>query len=328
MNQTRMSRGATTTAPTSARATERAGFWYSHRGYALGTTLRRLREKRFSSFVTLLMIGLALSLPLLLMLLGPGFTKLGAAGAQTPGLVAYLEPTLTDIEGSRLTDSLATRANIAEASYVSKAEALELMSSDSSLRSTLDILGENPLPGSILVTPDTSADMQTAAGHRLLAATLSALPGVAHVEADLDWVERVSALTRFARFAGWLSITVLAIACLMVVSHTIRLEAMRHTREAQVVHLLGGSRAFRRRPFIYLGALYGLLGALGASVAAVFAILVLRGPVESLAASYAINYTLPLPSLATLGIFVILCTFIGMVAAMLSIKQVNPQLSS
>lgn len=304
----------------------RNAFWFSHRGYALRNTLRRFIKQKFASLLTLAVLGLSLSLPMLVLVLAPDIVRLGSTAPQSPGIVIYLDPSLSDIQGARLAAALQDRDSIDMATYVSKAEALELLGNDTSLQSSVDILGNNPLPGSVLLTPARSTELQTVAEHRLLANTLGALPQVLQVEIDLEWVERLAAITRFARIAGWLSISVLAIACLMAISNTIRLEAIRQTRESRVVHLLGANNSFRRRPFVYLGALLGLGGAIAACFLSTVAIYLLREPVESLARSYAFDYTLPLPALSTALIFVICCTFLGMLAALISVRRVNPQL--
>lgn len=316
--------------------TERHAFWFSHSGYALRNTLRRFFKQKFASLMTLFVIGLSLALPVLVMVLAPDMARMAQQAPQSPGIVAYLDPALNDLQGAKIAASLEDRNTIGSAVYVSKAEALALLSGDpgkdtggeDSIRTTIAVLGDNPLPGSILITPAAGSESQSVATHRLLANTVRALPQVSQVEINLEWVERLGALTRFARIAGWISIAVLAIACLMAISNTIRLEALRHTRESRVVHLLGASRSFRRRPFVYLGALLGMSGASVACCLASIAIMVLREPVHSLASSYALDYTLPLPTLGMAAIFVMVCTFLGMFAALISVRRIDPRMGA
>ncbi len=309
----------------------RHAFWFTHSGYALRNTLQRFGNQKFASLMTLFVIGLSLSLPVLVLVLAPDINNLGRSAPQTSAMIAYLDPSLNDIQGAKLAASLMERDTIASADYVSKEEALNLLASGDpgshdSVRHTIEVLGANPLPGSVVITPAATADLQSAAAHRLLSGTISALPQVTQVEVNLEWVERLNAITRFVRLAGWLSITVLAVACLMAISNTIRLEALRHTKETRVAHLLGASRSFRRRPFVYLGAVLGMAGALIACCLATIAILLLRGPVQGLAKSYALDYDLPLPSVEMTVLFVMACTFLGMLAALISVRQVNPRI--
>jgi cell division transport system permease protein len=93
--------------------------------------------------------------------------------------------------------------------------------------------------------------------------------------------------------------------CLLVVGNTVRLDIQSRREEIGVLQLLGASDGFVRRPFLYLGAWYGLgAGALALGVLTL-AWLALREPLADLAARYGSNFALqglpPLPALAVLA---------------------------
>src|SRR5690606_8681346 len=77
---------------------------------------------------------------------------------------------------------------------------------------------------------------------------------------------------------------------LAVVGNTIRLEIQNRRAEIEVTKLVGGSNAFVRRPFLYTGVLYGLLGALLAAAIVLAATSVLAPAVADLAAAYGSRY--------------------------------------
>jgi len=105
-------------------ATTRHAFWFTTRGYALRSTLRRLVHRKLASLTTLGVMSLSLTLPVLLFLLLPDMLRVTAASTSSPGLVAYLDTNLSDIEGARLATSIEQRADVQDADYVSKADAL------------------------------------------------------------------------------------------------------------------------------------------------------------------------------------------------------------
>ena len=76
--------------------------------------------------------------------------------------------------------------------------------------------------------------------------------------------------------------------------------------EIEVTKLVGGSNAFVRRPFLYTGLYYGLLGALIAALLVLLGLSLLNGPVTRLATSYGSDFRLLTPDLgqvaALLGI--------------------------
>ena len=84
----------------------------------------------------------------------------------------------------------------------------------------------------------------------------------------------------------------LGLGALLVVGNTVRLEIQSRREEIGVLQLLGASDGFIRRPFLYLGAWYGLgagVLALGLIAAAGGA---LREPLAALSGSYGSQFSL------------------------------------
>ena len=57
-----------------------------------------------------------------------------------------------------------------------------------------------------------------------------------------------------------LAVAVLAVAILLIVGNTIRLDIQNRSQEIEVQKLVGAANAFIRRPFLDSGAWYGLGG--------------------------------------------------------------------
>src|SRR5690606_40274425 len=78
----------------------------------------------------------------------------------------------------------------------------------------------------------------------------------------MAWVERLLAMLALAeRLIGVLGL-LLALAILLVVGNTIRLAIAARVDEIRVVKLVGGTNAWVRRPFLYTGLWYGMVGGL------------------------------------------------------------------
>jgi cell division transport system permease protein len=97
------------------------------------------------------------------------------------------------------------------------------------------------------------------------------------------------------RFGGRVALvlaTLLGLGALLVVGNTVRLDIQSRREEIGVLQHLGASDGFIRRPFLYLGAWYGLAAgalALGLLTAAWLA---LQAPLDALAASYGSRFAL------------------------------------
>jgi cell division transport system permease protein len=78
----------------------------------------------------------------------------------------------------------------------------------------------------------------------------------------------------------------LALGVVLVAGNTIRLEIENRRDEIQIMDLVGATGAFIRRPFLYAGAWYGLLGAILSWGLVDAAMALLQAPVGRVAALY------------------------------------------
>lgn len=296
-------------------------FAASHRGYAVSRSVAQLTARPFASATTLTVLAIVLTLPALLLFGAGALAGLIDRNATQPSLTAYLDPALADLEGARLATEVANRPGIANTRYLSRDEALATLADGSDLQSLVDDLEQNPLPGSIVVYPTSTPPGADGARERMsaLADEIRALPGVERVQYDLVWVERLGAAIALLRIAAGLLSVLLIVTALLVIGNTIRLELMRRRDERDVADLLGADRAFRDRPFLYTGALFGLTGGLLALVLALAAWGLLQGPVNTLAGLYGREALLSWPSASRLALVPLVALLLGVAGALFSL---------
>lgn len=300
-----------------AAGTGRSRWRYGRRGYALASSLAQLGGRKFASATTLLALGITLALPALLLFTMASLDTLANRSLDGESLTLYLDTDLTADASRTLADSVADRPGVRETRLISPAEALETFREQADVDAALAVLVENPLPGAIVVYPDTTQLEEAAV--RSLATALGALPGVERVQADLRWVRRLQAAVALARLVAVLLAGFLLLTALLVIANTIRLELSRRRNEQEVSRLLGASAGFMARPVIYAGALYGFLGGLIGILLALFALQLLRGPADDLARLYGSDFLLSAPSAERLGLILLVSTVLGLVAALLTL---------
>ena len=82
-------------------------------------------------------------------------------------------------------------------------------------------------------------------------------------------------------------------ACpLLVVGNTVRMDIQTRAEEIAVVQLMGASDGFVRRPFLYSGFWYGILGGVLAVLAVGIVEFVVHAPLLALLASYQNRFSL------------------------------------
>ena len=297
---------------------------YRKRGYALATSLRQIRLRKFASLSTLLVLGVTLSLPVMLTFAAGTLAKLGTRGVEGESLTLYLDMSVSDLDGATLSRTLLGRAGVRDTRYVSRDEALAEFRSKSDVGAALEALGDNPLPGAIIVYPDSNT--LTATRVELLANGLRKLPEVEQVQFDLRWVKRLHAVVSLIRLVGGLLAVFLTLTALMVIGNTIRLELIRRREEMEVASLLGASRQFMHRPILYTGALFGFLGGLVAAAIALWAFYALRQPANDLSRLYESAFRLEMPTVSHFLTILGVATLLGLIGAVTSLYRPSRQL--
>ncbi|MEO8719265.1 MAG: permease-like cell division protein FtsX [Burkholderiales bacterium] len=284
-----------------------------HRG-AFGRAARELAAQRAASLLNALVIGVALSLP------AGGYALLanlqGVAQRFTfePQLSVFLKP---EAKRAELEAHLRADSRVAALRFVSRDEALAELRVAEGLADVVAALERNPLPDAFVVR---AADGGAAALEDL-AGTLRALPGVANVQVDSAWAERLAALARIGRLAFAALAVLLATGLVAVTFNTIRLQILTQRAEIEVSQLLGATDAFVRRPFFYLGLLQGLAGGVLALVILWAGLAVLNAGVRDLAQAYGSSFQLAfLPGRDALAV-VAFSALLGWLGALMSVSK-------
>jgi cell division transport system permease protein len=147
---------------------------------------------------------------------------------------------------------------VADVTYVSKDEALRRFQANRQAQGEEDLtsyLRTNPLPASLEISLRKPDDFGVVTDE------LRADPIVARVKNIADLANKVSTVTEFLRTAGIALLAIIGAIVLFIVINTIRLAVVGRSEEIEIMRLVGASDAFIRWPFVFEGAMVGLLGA-------------------------------------------------------------------
>jgi cell division transport system permease protein len=175
------------------------------------------------------------------------------------GVVADLNDGISPATLDDLQTRLLAMPEVRSLEYVSKDEALRRYRAEREAQGQQDLtlyLPDNPLPASLEVKLRKPDD------YRTVATFLGAESAVKSVQNIEDTTNRLVTLTNFLRTFGVLLLAVIGSIVLFIVINTIRLAVLGRAEEIEVMRLVGASDAFIRWPFVFEGALVGLLGAL------------------------------------------------------------------
>lgn len=277
-----------------ARAPGAVGTWFDHHVYSFVASLGRLFRKPWSTALTVGVMALALALPLGLMLVLQNLERLAGDVQQSRQVTVFLTQATDDGAASALAATLRQRADVGAVEHRTPAQGLDALRARAGLDDAIDAVGENPLPHVLVVTPRGD--------ETLLAESLRQLPEADLVQHDLEWRQRLDGWLRFGGRLVWVLAALLGSGALLVVGNTVRLDIQSRRDEIAVLQLLGATDGFIRRPFLYLGAWYGLAAGALALAMLLAAGAALQAPLHALAASYGSTFALrgfTWPALAT-----------------------------
>jgi cell division transport system permease protein len=284
--------------------------------HALVSSAGHLARAPFATVFTVVVMGLALSLPLGLDVLVRNVRGATSDFSGAVGLSAYLHTGVSEQRAQQLADTARARAGVGTVTLITAGQALAQFRTQSGFGAALDALEGNPLPHVLAITPlatnASPADMES------LRRYLAAWPEVESVQLDGAWVARFNAILNLLRRSLLLAAALLGVGVVAVVGNTIRLEIQNRRAEIEVTKLVGGTNGFVRRPFLYTGALYGLLGGLAAWLVVEASLRALAPAAAQLAQSYGSRFELAGPSLRDLEYLLGMGTSLGWLGSWLA----------
>lgn len=223
-------------------------------------TLRRLAGTPLATLVTVSVIGIALSLPAGLYLLLSNLSQASDTMETQPQISLFLKLDAGKDTQRQIEQQLKGHAAIKTFRFVGRDQALKALSDSNGLGDLTAGLPNNPLPDAYVLTARESDVAQL----DKLRSEVSKWPGVETAELDSAWVKRLNAMLDLGRQLTFMLAILLAFGLIAGMGNIIRLQILTRQEEIEVSKLIGATDRFIRLPFLYHGALQGLLGGLAA----------------------------------------------------------------
>ena len=233
------------------------GRWFSDHLDSCLDSLGRFVLSPLQNLMTLLVIAVALSLPAMLYLLIKSADAGIADFQQTADISVYFKPGTSEQVSLRVQTSVLSMPGVDAVRFLSADMALQEFRHYSGLGDAVSYLNDNPLPATLLVTPDSNYPNIDP-----LLKDIGELESVDQIQFDYLWLRRLESLLAIVERAVLVLAALLGLGVVLILGNTIRLEIESRRDEIIVVKLIGGTDAFVRRPLLYTGIWFGLLGAL------------------------------------------------------------------
>jgi cell division transport system permease protein len=236
----------------------------------------------------------------------------------TTQITLYLDIKLSEKKARVLERQISKTGNVASTEFISRQAALEAFRETSGFGRSIDTLSSNPLPHTIIVEPVSNAD--TFAVKNLLN-TLQAIPEVKIAKLDTEWLERLYTILEIAKRSVVIVSILFSIAVLLIIGNTIRLDIQNRRQEIIVTKLIGATNAFIRRPFLYGGIWYGLLGGLMSWFIVEIGYLSIAGPLNRLNLLYQADLVLITFTFQDFIILISSSTLLGLIGSWIAVAK-------
>jgi cell division transport system permease protein len=284
---------------------------------ALKQALQRLTGKPLTTLLSALVIAIALTLPALGYVLVDNVASLARGISGKPEISVFLKNDVPAERVKAIETNLRTNTQIATVRFVPRDEALKQLAARGGFADVTGALSDNPLPDAFILDPRDDSP----ASFEALREQISTIPEVAQTQLDSEWVERLHAIIALARSTTLLLASLLGTALIIVTFNTIRLQILTQRHEISVKLLLGATRNYVRRPFLYFGLLQGLLGGVLAWGLVVALLLLIAPQIEALAQRYSIVLSIGGPAPWQGAALCVFAALLGWLGAAISVRR-------
>lgn len=296
----------------------RISAWFLHHLQSLVFSLGKLYRSPSSTLMTVAVIGITLTLPGGFYLFLKNIENISGDFRSTTQITLYLKLDLDLKKAHKFDQQLKARSEVADTYFISNSQALQDFKDNSGFGKSIDHLTDNPLPHTIIVQPAHESD---AVLIKTLLTKLQSLPEVDIAKLDTEWLERLYTLIDMAKRAVIIISLLFSFAVLLIIGNTIRLDIQNRYQEIIVTKLIGATNAFIRRPFLYGGVWYGLLGGIISWLLVELSAIALSGPFSHLNLLYQSSFKLMTFSFVDFMILITTSTLLGLAGSWLAVAR-------
>lgn len=300
--------------------------WFAAQRQACQASAQHLSQHPMASILTIVALAITLSLPTLFYVIADNVQSISHRWQPNGQIMVYLKPGLSENDTKTAIKAIQKLDNVAESKIISADEGMALLQNQPGMENLMDYLPSNPLPTAIRIIPVKQS--HNALALKQLKSQIMVIKQVDKVKMDQEWISQLHHLSKLITGSTELIFILLAVAVVLIVVNTLRLDIQNRIEEIQVLKLIGATDAYIQRPFLYTGFYYGLIAGIIAMITINICLSFIATLVSQLAASYQIQYSLysltPTESLTLLALSSGLGWFGARIAVRSQLKDIEP----
>jgi len=284
---------------------------------SIKTSWHHIRRSPIQSFTALLLMTFSFILISVFAIITNGIVKTLNYFETKPEITIYLKDGIDNSAIENLKTELANYKNIKEVRFISKEKALEIYRQQNQGNAALtEMVTASILPASVEVTVSDPAVLEQI--YQNYATRTDVVDEIIYqkdiINTLLDWTNTI-------RKGGIAITSIVLLVTFFAISSIIGMKTTNRKDEIKISRLLGASNWYVKKPFLFEGIFYGVLGSFVGSVLVFAAFIIKRQlinsfftPIEFISADFNLYAFL-------LGAEMVLGSFIGFFASLIGVKR-------
>ena len=225
--------------------------------YFAGEGLHIVGSNKKISFLAMGVIALALFFMGFFFLITNNLRAVEEVWRKQQKMVVYLADGVRDAERATLEKVLDSKGFVRRRTFQSADEAFRRFQADfPSLGDVLDASKDNPFSPTYELELDPGHEDEA----RSFQAQIEKTAGVAEVQYDTVWLQKLNSFVLFLRWFGIALGVLLGIGAIIIVTNVVRIATLVHRDEIEILWLVGAPPQYIRGPFLLQGIILGLGG--------------------------------------------------------------------
>lgn len=289
--------------------------------YILRSLWQDVLKRKFSIFLTILVIAVSLTIPTVSYLLWKNVSQAAAKFYPEPELTLYLHKNLAEHDINVVVERIRQHEmdKIENLNYISRQQSLEEFRTWSGFDKALDILDDNPLPAVVILKPKKA--FSSPENMLTLRDGLQKIKGVQEVRLDNGWMEKLTSLSQLIARVGVTCTVLMLLAVFLVIGNSVRSDVSNNRASINIMKLLGATDYFVSRPFLYTGMLYGFFGSLLAILFSLLTISYFTSVVRYVSDMFTVKFELHGFAVSEVVFIIVLSVFLGWLSAKIATNR-------
>lgn len=272
-----------------------------------------------STIMTMLVLGVSLALPATMYIVLKNTNSITQQWSSPAEINLFLKKELSETRYNSLVKRIENYKEVESVVYISKQQGMDEFSKTAGFPAVARFLDSNPLPAVVVVTPKPY--YRTAIAAQELLIKLERESEVEQARLDITWLARLDGMIALFKDAVFVVSALLLSAVLLITGNTIRLSILSQRTEIEIMKLVGATDSFVRRPFLYSGFWYGMLGGMLAWIISTVMAFWMEDAVIYLTQLYQTEFTIQGLDFLEVIILLIVSLSLGLLSAGISVKH-------